>query len=257
MTAAEIQALEIRLAAIGSLSDEERANLLQKREATIYVSVIRRNNQVVVRTGDRRTMEQISQLITQLDVPTPTVMLEVKILRVTLGDGFDSAFEYFASDGGNSGSFSDGALLPVFPGGNPMPRPEIIPGLGVSGQIPGSLTFQVVNDDFQFRMQLLESKGRLTALATPLILTANNEVSRIFVGDTLPFTTGFTAPRIATGTVNGVAVPAAPITEVRDVGQSLLITPNINADRTVTLRIVDENSERIPDGAKIPVPSDQ
>ena len=260
LTAAEIQNLENRLAALGNLSDEDRADLLQKRAATIYVSVIRRNNQVVVRTGDRRTMEQISQLITQLDVPTPTVMLEIKVLRVTLGDGFESAFEYFGGSDENAGSFSDGALLPAFPGGSAVSRllgPNLGvtgPNLGVTGQIPGSLNFQVVDEDFQFRMQLLESKGRLTALATPLILTANNEVSRIFVGDTIPFTTGFTPATVVSGAANNTVVAPAPTTEDRDVGQSLLITPNINANRTVTLRIVEENSERVAGASKIPVP---
>ena len=115
----------------------------------------------------------------------------------------------------------------------------------------------MIDDNFRFRMQLLESKNRVTALATPLILTANNEVSRIFVGDTLPFTVGFTPGQIVGGAVGGVngAVAPTPITELRDVGQSLLITPNINSDRTVTLRIVEENSERIIGGASIPVPS--
>jgi general secretion pathway protein D len=105
-------------------------------------------------------------------------------------------------------------------------------------------------------MQLLESKNCVNALATPLILTANNEVSRIFVGDTLPFTVGFTPSQVLStvGAVNG-AVAATPITEMRDVGQSLLITPNINADRTVTLRVVEENSERVVGGSSIPVPA--
>ncbi|MFO1066354.1 MAG: type II and III secretion system protein [Pirellulales bacterium] len=103
---------------------------------------------------------------------------------------------------------------------------------------------------------LLESKNRVTALATPLILTANNEVSRIFVGDTIPFTVGFTPSQVLSsiGSVNG-AVAGTPITELRDVGQSLLITPNINADRTVTLRVVEENSERVVGGSSIPVPA--
>lgn len=255
LTAAEIQQLENQLAAAGDISEEERSALLERRQATIFVSSIRRNNQVVVRTGDSRTMAQIADLITQLDVPTPTVLLEVKVLRVVLADGFNSAFEFFGGTNSSAVGFSDGALLPPFPGGNPASR-TLPAGLGVNGRIPGSLTFQVINDDFQLRMQLLESKNRVTALATPLILTANNEVSRIFVGDTLPFTVGFTPAQIVGG-INAVAgaVAATPITELRDVGQSLLITPNINADRSVTLRIVEENSERITNGASIPVPS--
>lgn len=256
-----IQEIENAGGDLGQLTDEQREELARRRQATIFVTTIRRNNQVVVRTGDTNTMEQIAQLVAQLDVATPTVLLEVKVLRVELADGLNSAFEYFAGDSDVAGAFSDGNQFAVppavpFPGGSAVSR-ALGENLGLSGTIPGSLTFQVIDDDFRFRMQLLESKNRVTALATPLILTANNEVSRIFVGDTLPFTVGFTPGQIVGGVVAGAggAVAPTPITELRDVGQSLLITPNINADRTVTLRIVEENSERIVGGASIPVPS--
>ena len=33
------------------------------------------------------------------------------------------------------------------------------------------------------RMQMLSTKNRVTELATPMLLTANNEVSRLFVGE--------------------------------------------------------------------------
>jgi len=249
----EIQRLENQLVDQGRISDSDRSELLERKAATIYVSTIRRNNQIIVRTGDLRSMEQIELLIKQLDVPTPTVLLEVKVLRVHLTDGLNSAFEYFAKRDGVAGALSDGNLNPSFPGSSSASR-NLTSSL--AGQVPGALSFQMVDDNFQFRMQLLQSKNRVTALATPLILTANNEVSRIFVGDTLPFTIGFTPSQVVASinAVNG-AVAATPITELRDVGQSLLITPNINADRTVTLRVVEENSERILSGASIPIPA--
>ncbi len=254
LAAEEIQRLENQLADNGRISEEDRADLMRRNEATIYVSTIRRNNQVIVRSSDAQSMQQIERLVQQLDVPTPTVLLEVKVLRIGLADGINSAFEYFSGGDDEAVTFSDGNLAPAFPGANAAAR-TLPAGLGLSGNVPGSLTFQVVDNNFQFRMQLLESQSRVTALATPLILTANNEVSRIFVGDTLPFTVGFTPSQVVGGfnAVNG-AVAATPITELRDVGQSLLITPNINADRTVTLRVVEENSERILGGASIPVP---
>lgn len=255
MSADQIQQLENELAENGQLSEQVQADLMQRREATIYVSTIRRNNQVIVRTGDARSMEQIAALVLQLDVPTPTVLLEVKVLRVVLADGFNSAFEYLGGISKSATAFSDGSLSPAFPGGSSVAQ-QLGSGLGVAGNVPGALTFQVVDKSFRTRMQLLESKNCVTALATPLILTANNEVSRIFVGDTLPFTVGFTPSQVlsSVGAVNG-AVAATPVTELRDVGQSLLITPNINADRTVTLRIVEENSERVVGGSSIPVPA--
>ncbi len=96
---------------------------MEKRDATIYVSTIRRNNQVIVRTGDSRSMEQIAALVTQLDVPTPTVLLEVKVLRILLANGFNSAFEYFGGSGKVSSAISDGSLVPAFQ--VPTTRPAV------------------------------------------------------------------------------------------------------------------------------------
>ncbi len=114
----------------------------------------------------------------------------------------------------------------------------------------------MVDDKFRVRMQLLESKNCVTALATPLILTANNEVSRIFVGDTLPFTVGFTPSQVLSSAtaVNG-AVAATPVTEFTRCWSVALDNANINADRTVTLRVIEENSERVLAGSSIPVPA--
>lgn len=255
LTPDEIQALEEAREGSTSTNEQVLADFMRRRSATIYVSVIRRNNQVIVRTGDSASMRQIEELICRLDVPTPLVLLEVKVMTVNLEDGFRSTFDYQFSDGsGVAGGFTTGNILP--PASDALADParyfaSIAPGGSVLNQ--GDLTFQYVNSSFRYRMQLLENKNRITVVSSPLLLTANNEVSRIFIGETLPFTIGFTAPAIVTGGVNTNTVGSAPITELRDVGQSLLITPNINADRTVTLRIVQENSRKVTNGANIPV----
>src|SRR5262249_47863924 len=116
------------------------------------------------------------------------------------------------------------------------------------------LLFQVVSANFRARLQVLETKNRVTELATPLLMTANNEVSRIFTGQQVPITVGFNPPQIvATGLAATTTVAGTPQTLLQDVGTTLLITPNINADRTVTLRILQENSTVVPGGATIPV----
>lgn len=256
LSAEQIQQLESALAG-GTEADRVRlSEFLLERKATIFVTVIRRNNQVVVRTGDERTMEQIRDLIMRLDVPTPLVLLEVKVLRLALGDEFKSAFDYQFSDGATvAGGFTSGNILPPVSDAinGPARRFESVQP-GGTGLNNDHFYFQVVNDSFRMRLQLLENNNRVTTLATPLLLTANNEVSRIFVGETLPFTVGFTPGQVVpTGAGTANTVTSTPITELRDVGQSLLITPNINADRTVTLRIVQEQSEPVRDGARIPV----
>lgn len=229
--------------------------LLREKQATIYVTVVRRNNQIVIRTGDENTMIQVEQLIRRLDVPTPLVLLEVKVMSVLLDDDFRSVFDYQFSDGGTSaGSFTRGDILPTPSdalNGNARRLASMIPGGGILNQ--GDLTFQIVSNSFRARMQLLEDDNRVTVLNTPLLLTANNEVSRIFIGDTIPFTVGFNSPQVVSGGNNNTTIVGTPITELRDVGQSLLITPSINADRTVTLRIVQENARRVVNGGRIPV----
>jgi general secretion pathway protein D len=238
--------------------------LLRRRRATIYVSVIERNNQVIVRTGDEKTMEEIHSLVRRLDVPTPLVLLEVKILEVNLGDDFNSVFDYQFSDGVTvAGGFTSGNILPPLSDNPaqwvaPRQRRDSIIAPETSSPWNNSastddLTFQFVNDNFRFRMQLLESNNRVTTLATPLLLTANNEVSRIFIGDTEPFTIGFEPPQVVTSGIAQTNIVGTPITELRDVGQLLLITPSINADRTVTLRIAQQQSRKDESGASIPV----
>ncbi len=233
--------------------DDPISKLLKERQATIYVTVVRRNNQVIVRTGDDTTMKQIEQLITNLDVPTPLVLLEVKVMSILLDDQFRSVFDYQFADGTNAGGFTTGDILPTPAGsklGDARKLASMIPGGSLLNQ--GDFTFQFVSNTFRARMQLLEDDNRVTVLNTPLLLTANNEVSRIFIGDTIPFTVGFNSPQVITGN-STTTIVATPITELRDVGQSLLITPSINADRTVTLRVVQENARRVLNGGRIPV----
>ena len=116
--------------------------------------------------------------------------------------------------------------------------------------------FQFVNNNFRARMQLLENNNRLTTMATPLLLTANNEVSRLFVGSNVPINTSYTGPSTYASTpLTSTTTPGSTGIQFVPVGTTLLITPNINADRTVTLRILQELSQINTGGASILVPT--
>ena len=213
------------------------------RAASIFVTVSRRNNMIVVRTSDTQAMDDIRALVKRLDVPTPMVLLEVKVLELSIDDGFNSSFEYSFQRSFNT------------TGDDPSP-------VDVSGGFPGfdplskeartdSMSFQVLSKHLQARIQLLEKDGKVKTLATPTLLTANNEVSRLFIGSERPIVKNITSQTI----VNEQTTVTVPQTEIdfQSVGTMLLITPNINADRTVTLRLLQENSEIEPAGATIPV----
>jgi general secretion pathway protein D len=236
----------------------ERVDQAIGRRVTIHVTVLRRQNKLLLRTADESAITDIRKLVTKLDVPQSMVLLDVRVLRVTLGDGFNSAFDYsFLKGGGDgqaNGAFNTGEILPpasISNGGTPNFNPS---GGGVDAQ---ALVFQYLGQNVRARIQLLESKGRLNAVASPVLLTVNNEVSRVFVGEEVPITRGFTgASTIPTGGNGVIAQSSNAQLEFRPVGTTLLLTPNINADRTVTLRLVQENSTLRKNGATIPVPTD-
>lgn len=211
----------------------------------IHVTAARRQNKLVVRTSDSAALAQIEELVRELDVPTAMVLLEVRILSVELSDGQSSFFEYQFSDGKLGGDFATGAIAP-----------SVAPALGVggTGTTPGNFIFQFVDAQFGARMQLLERESRVKLVSTPILLTANNEVSRLFVGREVPLNRGFSGGQVVANQTSTSTVSGTSAIEFRPVGTTLLITPNINADRTVTLRILQENSE-VRSTAQILVPS--
>jgi len=245
----ELTAEEARLLAEARAGAEEaaaKARQLANRNTVTYVTSIQRLNRIVVRSGDPQVMQEIRGLIERLDVPTPLVLLEVRVLRVDLSDGLDTSFDFAFQAGDFQGAFSPGEIAPPAAG-------SILPG--GSGANLSAGVFQVVSNNFQARLQLLQTKGRVTALATPILLTANGEVSRIFSGEQVPIVIGFTEPQVIVGDGATTTLAASPVTELRDVGTDLLLTANINADRTVTMRLLQETSRVNEDGASILVPT--
>jgi general secretion pathway protein D len=246
--------------------------LLRRQPATIFVTVVRQHNQVMVRTSDPQTLAQIHDLVCHLDVPTPIVLLEVKVLLVDLTDDFNSLADFQFTNGlgiaggfspaaaasGPGAGFATGNILPPFANQSPpgiRTFETIAPGPLNTAPPPDAL-FQITSANFRARLQLLENKNRVTTLATPLVMTANNEVSQIFSGQQIPITVGFTPGQaVSTSITTATTVQPTPITTLENIGTTLLITPNINADRTVTLRILEEQSNVIPNGATIPIPN--
>ncbi|MEO0795718.1 MAG: hypothetical protein AAFX93_11170 [Verrucomicrobiota bacterium] len=219
---------ELRL--LGTV-DATRIEAIRDARADIFVSVIDRLNKLLIRTRDEHTMEEIAVLIEELDQPAKLVFLEVRILQVQLDDGLDTAFNWSFNAGGFSGSFSPG---------NPT--------------VNGNFVFSYLNDTFRADLQLLQDRDKLTVLGQPALMTANNEVSRIFIGEQVPVLVGFgDNTTVVTDLGNTVNFANAEYVD-QDVGSTLLITPNINDDDTVELRLLQEESQIVRNGANILVP---
>lgn len=240
LTSEQASSVDSALASSGR-AGSARIEALRKTQATIYVTASRRNNIIAVRTADGPALDSIKALVQRMDVQTTMVMLEVKVVSIELGNEFQSAFDFRYSDGKTAASIGRNNILKPLDGGSFRDNE--------TGN--HDMTFSVVGDHFRARMQLFEEQNRVKTLATPTLVTANNEVSRLFLGQERPLVRGVSSQTIITD--NNVATTPNTTTEFRNVGNTLLITPNINADRTVTLRLVQENSFIDPDAASIPI----
>lgn len=231
-----------KAASEGGEALEKATAEIQTRSANIFVTVSRKNSMLMVRTSDAKAMDDIRALVKRLDVPTPMVLLEVKVMELQVDDEFASSFEYSMERDFNTTSKDSLVQTKAgFPGFNPL----------ATEARTDSFSFQLLSHHLQMRIQLMEQEGKAKTIATPMLLTANNEVSRLFIGEERPMIRSITSQTIANGETT-ITVPQTEV-EFQDVGTLLLITPNINADRTVTLRLLQENSEINAGAATIPI----
>lgn len=216
--------------------------------ANIFVSLSRKNNMLIVRTSDVKVMDEIRKLVKRLDVPTPMVLMEVKVLELDITDDFDATFEYAfnVKSGAVSGRGQDAN------GHNLLANVAQTASAAMDSFTP-TFAFKTLSSDLISKIELMQKDGKVKTLATPTLLTANNEVSRIFDGKKYPIVTGWTVGQ--TTATQGIIDTTEPTVEIerKDVGNMLLITPNINSDRTVTLRLIQENSSISPQKVFIPV----
>ena len=236
---ADDAALLARAYSSGDTNAVERLRAGVAASANIFVSLSRRNNMLVVRTSDTRVMDEIRSLVKRLDVPTPMVLMEVKVLELDITDGYEASFSYsFNRDTHTAGH--DGSV-------------SALASQAAKDAFTPTFAFSVVNSTIDAQVRLLQQDGKIRTLATPSLLVANNEVARIFSGKEYPLVTGWKPNEtIITDGIGATASMTVEITK-QDVGTMLLITPNINADKTVTLRLVQENSEVSPTKVDIPV----
>ena len=263
LSASEARMLDLaRLAGNTNFYESARGQALMGR-ANIFVTLSRKNNVLIVRTSDMRVMDEIRALVKKLDVPTPMVLMEVKVLELSIDDDFEAGVKWSLADYNSNHNplspRSDGIASHVLGhDGDHLANLAAATLAGSQPAIASTFAFEAVSDHVRARIELMQRDGKVRTLATPTLLTANNEVSRIFCGKEYPIVSGWTPGQaVANGLAGSTSVPATVQIEKKDVGTMLLITPNINADKTVTLRLLQENSSVSDQKVTIPVTGDE
>ena len=183
-----------------------------------------RRNQLVVRSSSR-TYAMMKAILNHLDAPAMQVLIQVTAVEVNLSDSLQYGFEYAAEAKFGDGNGGVGV------GNNITGFPDLTSTTGVSPGISALIQQAGVDNEFAFvRAVAGNSDSRL--LFCPQILTMNGEEAEINIGQEVPIRSG-------SSTTDGTVQDNI---EYRNTGVILQVTPQISADKRVTMSISTEIS---------------
>jgi general secretion pathway protein D len=206
-------------------------------------------NALVV-TAPPKIMRSVMAIVDRLDIRRAQVLVEAILVEMSADKAMDLGVNWAVADtSGDSVLPAGGFLTPV--GG--VGLGEILQALrstgsggdggGTSIPTPTGLTLGIgdINDtgtSWAVLIRALDGVGNTNIIATPSIVTLDNEEAEIKIAQEIPFITGqFTTD--ATG--GGVQNPFQTI-QREEVGNILKITPQINEGNSVLLKISQEAS---------------
>lgn len=205
-----------------------------------------------------RLYDDVRRLIDSLDRRPPMVLIKVVLAEVSLGDQFEFGGELGLQDSllFDRGVAVGGApeLIPGFPfNNNGSPNEAIVNpgnigsrgvstfGLGTQSAALGygGFVLSAASESFNLLLRALQDANRAQILSRPQIMTVDNKVGFVQVGQKVA--------RITDVINNGVAGTQV-VTEDIDIGLILEVLPRVGADGLISMQIRAERSAISPTG---------
>lgn len=256
--------------------EEQLKNQLDAKKVG-SVKADERSNQVIIQALPDR-MRDIEKLVEALDRKTKEVLIDTQIVKVKLSDQLDSGIEWegLMKMGNQFGtSYVGSTPFSVLQSSTAswQSRKEFLDSLAGTtgiGAFPFSGNTASVNSstkvspgeklhlgiiskkrDFDALLKFLQTLGKTQILSNPRLAVINNQEAKIHIGERQAYVTTTTTTGQTTSTVS------EEVTFV-DVGIQLAVTPTINDDGYVTMKVKPEISSVVstlttPSGNKIPI----
>ena len=225
-------------AAGGSAPGAAGASASAERSTTIWADP---GTNALVVTAPAKQMNSLMSIVDRLDIRRAQVIVEAIIVEVSADKAAELGVNW-VFDGSQSGSVVGGFIEPV--GG------ASIIDLARAANDPTTLTsaprgttigigrLQDTGVNFAAVVRALRGDSTTNIIATPSIVTMDNEEAEIKVAQEVPFLTGQYT------NTSGGGTPLAPFQTIqrREVGTLLKVTPQINEGDSVMLKIEQESS---------------
>jgi len=187
---------------------------------------------------------QVLKLIEELDAPTDQVLIEARLVEVS-SDFLDKLGVRWSPDGSQVFSTDDydnsilghatARYMQGFGGLSSVNTPNSSAVAQTLTTLRSGILDSTVNMDFL--IQFLKKTTDARVLAEPQINIRDNETGRLFVGQQIP---------ILTASQNSGSIGLSQNFEYKDVGVILEVTPHLNTDGDVELKIHAESSVVVP-----------
>jgi type II secretion system protein D len=197
----------------------------------------------IIAIGPPDSRQKIAQLLDMLDVRPRQVYIAAVIGELSLTDQMEFGFNYFLRNQSKDGNSVGGALLNRLPGTNIFTAPDLItPASLLTGAFTGLTVYGTIANSLDYYVRALEQTGKFKILSRPVVYTTNNKKAVISSGQRVPYTSSTLTSTSITGVgPNQSAGVTANITYL-DVLLKLEVLPLINANKDVTLVIVQTNN---------------
>ena len=191
-------------------------------------------------TAPESVYRNLRAVIDQLDVRRAQVYIESLIVEVTSDKASEFGVQWLAASGNDNSTYRIGGLQSFTTGGTNNTLTAVATGkgsvlpsnglsIGVFKQIGGALGLGALAHS-------LESDGNANILSTPNMITLDNELATIQVGQNVPIITGqFT-------TSSGTNSNPFQTIDRKEVGLTLKVRPQISEGGTIKMAIYHETS---------------
>ncbi len=208
----------------------------------IFISSIEDSNQLLIKAGVV-DYEKILSAIERLDIEPLQVLIEMKIIEVSLDGSLAHGVELLFGD-------AIPTVDPTSSSTKSIPYNFSTTGATINGDVGGVYSF--LGTDATARINALEKDERVAILSSPSLMVLNNKNATINIGDQIPITN--------VGSINnGGTVNNGTISSTRFIqtGVQVDITPRVNPGGLVYLEISQDvsNAKAIPAGSNATTPA--
>jgi type IV pilus assembly protein PilQ len=199
------------------------------------VTVVPRTNSLVI-TDVASNVDRLVAMVQQLDVETPQVLIEAKIVEVDADYSRDLGITTGFTAGRTRNTQVGGGTTANFPAQGVTTSPPIPGGSTTVSPASSAFSFLLQNmgggdaQNLQIVLSAAEANGLAPTLATPRVTTLHNKEAVISTGQRIPFTTlGSIA---AQGGTNLVAT-----VQFVDAALELAVTPHVTGADTILMKV--------------------